>query len=590
MVLMPKAWVVNPWVDLGLFVFTPLILAIGFQMLAVAAILPALKIAILGISSTGHHLPGIIRAYTDPSIFRRFRYRLVLVPSLFILLAGICAYYRLGYILFAVIVWSIWHGSMQIMGFLRIYDVKSGFHSRITASLDFWICMTWFVQVILWSQGRMGGVLSAFYLAGGPLLPIGPVQFFSDAWLILTWVITAAYLANLLFNGFRGYWNIPKLTTLVFSLVFWAYCMIGVQNILIGLIMWEIFHDLQYNVFVWKYNQTRVARGLSQSPIERFLFQANTKTLFIYAGCIILYGCLGLLSRDISNIYQHLDVNDSMLSRLGNVFAASALIHFYFDGFIWKVRDQKVRQDMGLEGGGSEFMNRSNLLHIAMVTVFLGVGIAMAATEYRWQHTPGGRGEPDNLADLVPGSGYANFMKASRLKAENKPDSAFIYYERAMAADTAYSFCHAYLGEIEYNRKNYASALKHFEMALKDETEVTDLHENLAVLYLHTGNYEKARITFEALQANDSLNANYPYQIGFSLLQMRKGISARPYLLRSLSLNPNQPLALNYLGMVEQSMGNLEVAHSLYQKSLAVDPEYDHAKSNLSDLEKILGK
>lgn len=560
-----------------------MLLAFGFRMFLTAAILPALKLAILGISSTGHHLPGIIRAYTDKSIFRRFRLRLLLVPSLFVVLAAVCAYFKLGYLLFALLTWGIWHGLMQVFGFLRIYDAKAGFTSRLTARLDFLICLTWFVQVVFWSPGRLSGVFSSFYLAGGTLIPAGPMLAIETAWLYLTLGVTAAYAFNILNNGMRqDYWNLAKLGNLGVSLAFWAWCMLGVGNIIIGLIMWEIFHDLQYNMFVWNYNHARVAKGLSQSPFERYLFRADAKSLLIYAACILAYGCLGVYSLDIINIYENQGIYNSWITRFGNIFAASGLIHFYTDGFIWKIRDQKVRQDLGLAGGGTGFVGRSNFLHVTMVVLFLGAGALMAASEFRGRHQTVGRVQPDNLADLVPKSGYANFMKATRLRVEGKGDSAEAYYLRAIGADSNYAFAQAFVGEIETDKGNWAEAMRHYEIAVQADSENVVARENLGALYLQTGAFEKSREVYEQLQRQDESNPQYPYQIGFSLLNQRKGLSARPYFMRSIALDSAQPKALNYLGMVEQALGNRDSALVLYRRALQLDSNYALAKANLA--------
>lgn len=587
----PRPWVIGPAADIAIFVATPLVLAFGFHLFLTAAMLPALKLAILGISSTGHHLPGLIRAYTDPSIFHRFKWRLIAVPALFIVLAAACTYFRLSYMLFALLTWSIWHGSMQIMGFLRISDAKAGFQSRITANLDFWICMTWFAQVMLWSPSRSSAIFSSFYMAGGPLIPAAPVQAFETGWLYLTYGVTAAYVANLLYNGIGlGFWNIPKLANLVASLSFWAWCMLGVENIIVGLIMWEIFHDLQYNVFVWSYNRARVARGLSQSPFERFLFRADAKTILIYAACIALYGCLGVYSKDIINIYENQSTYSSWITRIGNLFAASALIHFYTDGFIWKVRDQKVRADLGLAGGGNGFMGRSAALHVAMVVFFVGGGAWMAAREYLWRASPGGRGKPDNLADLVPRSGYANFMKATRLRAEGKTDSAAAYYDRAIRADSNYAFCHAYLGEIATGKGDWAGSMRHYEIAALADPENLTVRENLGALYLQTGAFEKGKVVYEELQQGDAANPEYPFQIGVALMGLHKGLSAKPYLTRTLALDPAQPKALTYLGMIEQALGHADSALAFYRKALELDSTFEQAKSNLASLAPALRK
>ena len=288
--LSKQRWVIGPAADISVLIATPLAIVPLFTLFLNFIPLAAMKLGILGISATGHHLPGLIRAYTDKSIFKQFRLRLILVPFLFLVMTALTAYFKLSLAFFVLIVWSTWHGSMQILGFLRIYDVKAGFRSALTARLDFWICLSWFIQVVLWSPSRKTSVFSSFYLAGGPLVSVSWLKVFETAWLALVVGVTTAYVCNAAYNGIKHrYLNVPKLLCLAASVGFWAYCMISVGNLIIGLIMWEIFHDLQYNVFVWNYNRARVSRNLSESKIERFLFQLDWKKIAIYTLCIVAY-------------------------------------------------------------------------------------------------------------------------------------------------------------------------------------------------------------------------------------------------------------------------------------------------------------
>ena len=39
---------------------------------------------------------------------------------------------------------------------------------------------------------------------------------------------------------------------------------------------------------------------------------------------------------------------------LTGVVTASALLHFYYDGFIWKVREKSTRQSLGITGGTAD--------------------------------------------------------------------------------------------------------------------------------------------------------------------------------------------------------------------------------------------
>src|SRR5260370_16286653 len=45
---------------------------------------------------------------------------------------------------------------------------------------------------------------------------------------------------------------------------------------------------------------------------------------------------------------------DTVKRILTGVVTASTLLHFYYDGFIWKVRERSTRQSLGLAGGTAD--------------------------------------------------------------------------------------------------------------------------------------------------------------------------------------------------------------------------------------------
>jgi tetratricopeptide (TPR) repeat protein len=297
----------------------------------------------------------------------------------------------------------------------------------------------------------------------------------------------------------------------------------------------------------------------------------------------VAYGSIGLLSTDVLNVYQNRPAYESLLYQIGNVFAASGLIHFYLDGFIWKVRDAKVRQDLGMQAGGG-FRERPKALHGILVGLFLVAAAALGASEYFHLNEGGKEHQSDNLAALVPASGYANFMKASRLKAAGEADSAIRYFERAIHLDSTFAFGHAFIGDLKIQVGDTSGALPHFRLAVALDPGDALLRGNLAHLCLRAGLFDEAKTHFLRLAEADPMNPEYPYQAAWSLLQMKKGLEARPHLEKSLALDPLQPLAWNYLGMIEQALGNPIKARDLYRKSLALDSSYVHARENLTAL------
>src|SRR5215471_3335017 len=73
-------WILNPWQDLAFFVLSPLWI-IPLLWLAKSRYDPnGFGAMMLAVGAAGHHLPGFIRAYTDPVLFRRFRTRFILAP------------------------------------------------------------------------------------------------------------------------------------------------------------------------------------------------------------------------------------------------------------------------------------------------------------------------------------------------------------------------------------------------------------------------------------------------------------------------------------------------------------------------------
>jgi tetratricopeptide (TPR) repeat protein len=63
---------------------------------------------------------------------------------------------------------------------------------------------------------------------------------------------------------------------------------------------------------------------------------------WLYVGLVFAYGALSLLPK-----LPAATVN----AVFTGILAASTLLHFYFDSFIWKVRERSTRATLGLEGG-----------------------------------------------------------------------------------------------------------------------------------------------------------------------------------------------------------------------------------------------
>ena len=200
-------WILNLWSDLLLFVATPLLivpLVFLLQSPWVGVEAKTIGILVFSFGALGHHLPGMIRAYGDRELFRRFRARFLVAPVLLLAVAIPVAQYHLHTLTLVILIWGCWHGLMQLYGFARIYDAKVGSISPVTAYWDWLLCACWFATAQVFSTSKMSDFLELWYTSGGPLIPPAYVQLFRWVCLAISIVVLIGFLANHALQTYRG--------------------------------------------------------------------------------------------------------------------------------------------------------------------------------------------------------------------------------------------------------------------------------------------------------------------------------------------------------------------------------------------------
>src|SRR6058998_1952381 len=340
----PSLWILDSWRDLVLYVCTPLLLVPMFIAAQGVWAAEDIYLFVAAFGAMGHHLPGMIRAYGDRALFQRFRSRFICAPIFLVVVCTAFFVWDLKGIVLVAFIWGVWHGMMQTYGFCRIYDAKRGSFAALTRRLDFATCATWFAAAVLLSPQRMTDTLETYYASGGPFIP--PWLLHNAQQVMLAGAIAVSVL--FLFN-FSRMWaegkspNPVKLALLVTSIAFWWYCNNAVTNILAGIALFEVFHDVQYLSLVWIYNRSRVEKDTSIGGFMRFVFRRSGSLVGLYVGLVFAYGSLAYFT-------AHLEI-ETVKRVLTGVVAASGLLHFYYDGFIWKVRDRSTRENLGLAAG-----------------------------------------------------------------------------------------------------------------------------------------------------------------------------------------------------------------------------------------------
>jgi hypothetical protein len=314
-------WILSSWRDLLFYVATPLLLVPMFALAQARWSAQDIYVFVSAFGAMGHHLPGMIRAYGDPALFERFRWRFIFAP---IFLAAVCVGFYwsdLKGLVLIVFLWGVWHGMMQTYGFCRIYDAKMGSFAALSRRLDLATCAIWFAAAVLLSSPRMTDTLDMLYASGVPPIPRWAIAGLQHGILALAIAVAILCVVNFAWMWVKGKRANPvKLALLATSIGFWWYCNNGVTNILAGIALFEVFHDTQYLSLVWIYNRNRVEKDNSIGGFMRFVFRRSGSLIGLYIGLVFAYGSLGYFS-------AHLEV-ETVKRVLTGVVAASALLHF----------------------------------------------------------------------------------------------------------------------------------------------------------------------------------------------------------------------------------------------------------------------
>ncbi|HIA19462.1 MAG TPA: hypothetical protein EYN70_08615, partial [Planctomycetaceae bacterium] len=143
-------------------------------------------LSIFMVFNVAHHLPTFIRIYGDRDLVRRFRWSLLLGPVVPLAASIALASYviakdiDIGFILYInliLILWDPWHFLMQHYGFMRIYDRHNAAPRKLAGWMDYGICTSWFVFIMIATADWLPDILYRIQLGHGlPVLDWLPVQ------------------------------------------------------------------------------------------------------------------------------------------------------------------------------------------------------------------------------------------------------------------------------------------------------------------------------------------------------------------------------------------------------------------------------
>jgi tetratricopeptide (TPR) repeat protein len=567
-----------------LFVATPALIVPAFVAARSRWTTEEIALFVFAFGQLGHNLPGMIRAYGDRMLFRQHKMRFIVAPLALLAVSFLFIHWQHKGLILVSALWGIWHALMQTYGMLRIYDAKSKSFAKMTQRLDLAMCVCWFALAVLWSPGRLVMLLDLFFRSGGRLAAasvVGPLTLAANA---ATIVVTVLFVVHLCRSWWGGSAPSPvKLLLMATSFGFYWYTSVSVSNILLGLAMFEVFHDVQYLAIVWIFNCNRAESGSDSGRFTTFLFRRSGALAGLYLGLIFAYGSLYYLEEGASP--------GRIKELLTALLATSGLLHYYYDGFIWKLREKSTRKSLRLAGPGAEPPARARVpqwaKHSAKWAAF--------ATPACWFFVAESRGVAPEiqrltaLRDAVPASATVHLDLGVAYQLQGDLDAAAAHYRKAIELDQECTNAYNNLGLLLIKQDQMDAGIDCYQQSLRIDPNKAETYNNLGNALADLGNVASALSCFRKALEIDPKYVQVHNNLALTLAQLGQCEEAEKHLRRAMEIAPDDSATHYNLGTVLVRQKKFPLAAHHFHAVLRIDPHNDSAREILDRIRQLNG-
>jgi hypothetical protein len=367
-------WVLDPLQDSLFIIVAPLIVLAGavwaFAKFGAAEATSFIIVAHI-IMTVAHHLPTFIRVYGDVDLFKRFKWSFLLGPVIPLAFSACMLFYinahdlpveSFLYLYIMLVLWDPWHFLRQHYGFMRIYDRPNAAPRKLAANMDLWLCVSWFAHIMVASGAWLPELLRDLYVNAGMPLILGistdAIAVLGTLTAFLCGAMTAAYAAYLFWCRRQRYF-ISAAKLALFAITFgvmyltytpneWIQSLAPGWTFKVGFAAVGIVHMTQYLAIVWRYNRSLAANAnrARSGVFRRWHGSAKWATVLGvgYVGICLAYGDLLTTKHE----------GRALMSVLLALGFTSTLMHYYFDGFIWKMRHKQNSEALTSGDSGKE--------------------------------------------------------------------------------------------------------------------------------------------------------------------------------------------------------------------------------------------
>jgi hypothetical protein len=310
-------------------------------------------------ATLAHRHYGLPYAYLDENVFERFRRQLTWFPLICVVLftltpilvrreaQGSLASRAVAAIVFTSVLWNIWHTYMQKFGIMRLYLAKKEKNIPKTPGwVDKYLLLCWIPLYLsyLVPKNRYE-ILDYGSDVRAPLVAIIEFMHRHQASLLLpSIVIAAGGVALWLWHEWRTqrFGNRARLsaaagTTLISTALFWTDPMNAV-------VAFAFSHAVEYMAFVWAFQRRFYYAPRYKPPLMQRLLRRPRWWYLAFTAIFVTAGILQVLWGE--TIFTDADpiAFAGMTGAKWFFYYAvyESLVHFYMDGFLWKMRRPEV--------------------------------------------------------------------------------------------------------------------------------------------------------------------------------------------------------------------------------------------------------
>ena len=318
-----------------------LAVAAGWTVVANPSLFPALFVLNAWLLGYHHVISTFTRLTFDKTSFRERRFLVTWLPLIVLTAVVVACLAFGGWVLTTVyLYWQWWHYTRQSYGISRIYQRKAGLNNDLLNKLVIYALPVWGILHRSWQAPEkfLYTELRVVPVPFGLVAVAGAVTLGVIGW----WVVQTIR------DWFLGTVSLAHTLYLCSHLVIFGVGYLAFDNINHGWLVLTIWHNFQYILTVWMFNNNRFKGKVD--PQHRFLsFLSQRNRVFTYMGvCLLLSTAIyGLLQYSLGWIAV---ATATSLQLFAIAFQAINFHHYVVDAVIWKVRQKPVRQNFGIAG------------------------------------------------------------------------------------------------------------------------------------------------------------------------------------------------------------------------------------------------